>query len=36
MTGLTTQLLLPMDDQFSLGVELMIRGLDGKDGEPGR
>ena len=25
-----------MDDQFSLGIELMIRGLDGTDGEPGR
>jgi AcrR family transcriptional regulator len=25
-----------MDEQFSLGVELMIRGLDCEDGEPGR
>jgi hypothetical protein len=24
-----------MDEQFSLGIELMIRGLDGQDGEPG-
>jgi len=24
-----------LDEQFSLGVELMIRGLDGQDGEPG-
>jgi AcrR family transcriptional regulator len=24
-----------MDDQFNLGIDLMIRGLDGKDGEPG-
>lgn len=24
-----------MDEQFNLGIELMIRGLDGKDGEPG-
>jgi Tetracyclin repressor-like, C-terminal domain len=24
-----------MDEQFSLGIELMIRGLDGKDGERG-
>ena len=24
-----------MDDQFSLGIELMIRGLDSQDGEPG-
>jgi AcrR family transcriptional regulator len=24
------------DEQFSLGVDLMIRGLDGEDGEPGR
>ncbi|MGH3254291.1 MAG: TetR/AcrR family transcriptional regulator C-terminal domain-containing protein [Streptosporangiaceae bacterium] len=25
-----------MDEQFNLGIELMIRGLDGTDGEPGR
>jgi AcrR family transcriptional regulator len=25
-----------MDEQFSLGIELMIRGLDGQDGEPRR
>jgi len=24
-----------MDEQFSLGIELMIRGLDCQDGEPG-
>jgi hypothetical protein len=24
-----------MDEQFNLGIELMIRGIDGKDGEPG-
>jgi hypothetical protein len=24
-----------MDDQFSLGIDLMIRGLDCKNGEPG-
>jgi hypothetical protein len=25
-----------MDDQFNLGVDLMIRGLDRDDGQPGR
>lgn len=25
-----------MEEQFSLGIELMIRGLDGQDGEPSR
>jgi hypothetical protein len=25
-----------MDEHFNLGIELMIRGLDGKDGGPGR
>jgi hypothetical protein len=25
-----------MDEQFNLGIELMIRGLDGQDGEPSR
>jgi hypothetical protein len=25
-----------LDEQFSLGIDLMIRGLDGAEGEPGR